>query len=65
MKRFNVTLMVPQTQTIEADSAQAAHNKVTKMLTHATRGRYPHPSVHSIEEVEELEVSFDPDFVIE
>ena len=65
MKRFNVTLMVPQVQVIEADSAQAAHNEVTKMLAHATQGRYPHPTVHSIEEIEEMEVSFEPDFTIE
>lgn len=65
MKRFRVTLMVPQEQVIEALSSQDAHNQVTKMLHPSTQGKYPHPSLHSIEVIEEVEVVFDPDFVIE
>lgn len=65
MKRFRVTLMVPQEQVIEAASSQDAHNKVTKMLHPSTQGKYPHPSLHSIEEIEEVDICFEPDFVIE
>lgn len=65
MKKFRVTLMVPQEHTIVANTSQDAHNQVTKMLDPARQGKYPHPSLHSIDEIEELEVAFEPDFVIE
>lgn len=65
MKRFQVTLMVPQVQVIEASSAQDAHNHVSKMLAAKANTPYPHPSLHSIEEMEEIEITFEPDFEIE
>ena len=65
MRKYRVVLMVPQEHILMGDSPQAAHNQVTKMLEGATKGEYPHPSLHSIEEIEELEIEFEPDFSLE
>jgi len=65
MKKYQVTLLVPQVQVIEALDAQSAHNLVTKMLDKRNRGSYPHPSLHSIEEMEEMEIVFEPSFELE
>jgi hypothetical protein len=54
--------MVPQEQLIEAADAQEAHNYVSKMLSARENDAYPHPSLHSIEEIEEQEIVFTPDF---
>lgn len=56
MKRFQVTLMVPQTQTIEAADLQGAHNHVTKMMANKPEGNDPAPKVYSIIELEAAEV---------
>lgn len=56
MKRFQVTLMIPQTQTIEATDLQGAHNHVSKMMTNQPEGDEIGPRVHSIIEIEAAEV---------
>ena len=55
MKKFQVTLMIPQVQTIEATDLQGAHNHVSKMMTNQPK-EDPGPKVHSIIEVVEAEV---------
>lgn len=65
MKKFRVTMMVPQERIMEGFSAQHVHNEVSKMLSQASSTSYPHPSLHSIEEMEEVEIHFDPDFQLE
>lgn len=64
MPRYRVKLLVPQEQIIEANDAQEAHNYVSMMLSARENEAYPHPSLHSIEELEEPEVIFTPEFVI-
>ena len=66
MKNYRVILMVPQEHILAGDTPQAVHNEVTKMLSGSNRGPYPHPMVHSIEELEEeKEITFEPDFELE
>ena len=57
LKKYKVTLMIPQEQTIEASDIQAAHNQVTKMMSNTKDPEAnPAPKVHSIIEVVEQEV---------
>lgn len=57
MRKFKVTLMIPQETVIEAADLQAAHNQVTKMMQNARDpDANPAPKVHSIIEQEEPEV---------
>lgn len=57
MKKFRVTLLVPQTRVIEAHDLQEAHNYVTKMMENQPdREENPATKVHSIIEVEEPQV---------
>lgn len=63
MKKYRVILMVPQDKIVEANNTQQAHNYVTSMLM-KSNGPYPHPALHSIEELEELEIEFTADFCI-
>lgn len=65
MKKYQITMMVPQVQVIEAPDAQTAHNKVSEMLAGSVNTPYPHPSLHSIEEMEELEIVFEPHFEVD
>lgn len=64
MPKFKISFMVPKEEVIEARDAQDAHNQVTKMLG-------PHdldslrPRLIAIEEMEELEIVFEPDFNID
>lgn len=52
MKKFKVTMMIPQERMIEASDIQEAHNQMTKLINH-TQGEknIPHPIMHSIVEV--------------
>lgn len=65
MKKFRVTMMVPQERIMEGHTAQHVHNEVTKMLSQNVQTDYPHPSLHSIVELEETVIPFDPNFVAE
>lgn len=63
MKRFRVTMMVPQDSIIEAVNTQAAHNYVTKMMESNKFNSPPVPTLWGIEEVVEDEPDysgFDP-----
>ncbi len=56
MKKYKVTLLIPQERVIEAPDVQAAHNQVSKMMeSHRPELNEPVPKVHSIEEVKEPE----------
>jgi hypothetical protein len=66
MKRYKVTMMVPQEHFIEASDMQAAHNQVSTMIAaYGPDSVASRPSLHSIEPVDEVVVEFDPDFVLE
>ena len=55
MKKFKVTLLVPQHQVIEAPDLQEAHNQVTTMMqSQSDPEANPRPKVHSIIEVAEF-----------
>jgi hypothetical protein len=62
MKRYVVTMMVPQTRTIEAPDIQGAHNEVHRMLNNGTPADFnvPHPIVHSIVEENDEAIRFGP-----
>lgn len=54
MKRFKVTLMIPQETVLEAADLQAAHNQVTQMMQRQRDpDANPAPKVHSIIEIED------------
>lgn len=56
MKKFKVTLMIPQEQTIEAADMQGAHNEVSKMMSNISNPEAnPRPKVHSIIEIPDPE----------
>ena len=57
MKKFKVTLMIPQETVIEAADLQAAHNQVSSMMKNQKDpDTNPAPKVHSIIEVEDPSV---------
>lgn len=58
MKRFKVTMMVPQERIIEASDIQEAHNFVSKMMQGQPETN-PGPKVHSIELLEEEVIDYD------
>ncbi len=63
MKKFKVTLLIPQERVIEAPDMQDAHNQVTSMLSSMRDDpdENPSPKVHSIIEVVEQEsIDFGP-----
>ena len=53
MKKFRITLLVPQTRDIEARDLQAAHNYVTDMMKNQPEEN-PAPKVHSIIELADV-----------
>jgi hypothetical protein len=63
LKRYRVTLLIPQERTIEARSAQDAHNEVSKILSNArVEENVPQPILHSIipEDEERRVIDFGP-----
>lgn len=57
MKKYKVTMMVPQERIIEASDIQDAHNYVSKMMQNQPdQDKNPAPKVFSIEEINEPEV---------
>lgn len=56
MKKFKVTILVPQDRIIEARDIQDAHNYVSKMMQNQPdQEKNPGPKVFSIEEVNDPE----------
>lgn len=61
LKKFTVTLLIPQTQILEATDLQDAHNQVTTMMARWEESEGANPKVHSIVEVVEQEsIDFGP-----
>lgn len=62
MKKFKVTMLVPNERVIEAGDIQAAHALVNKMIHNALiEDNVPRPIVHSIiEVVEAVIIDFGP-----
>lgn len=62
MKKFKVTMLIPQERVIESPDLQSAHNEVSKMLNHGVEtDNHPRPILHSIIEVtEQPEINFGP-----
>ena len=52
MKRFRITLMVPQITEFDGINAQAAHNEATRLASQPT-GLFVPATVYSVEQVEE------------
>jgi hypothetical protein len=53
MKRFKITVMVPQSEEVVVSCAQDAHNAATRMVAAPLVTGGPAAVIHSIEEIEE------------
>lgn len=61
LKKFKVTVLIPQERVIEAPDMQDAHNQVSDMMKNYDPDENPGPKVHSIIEiVEQEEIDFGP-----
>ena len=61
MKRYRITLLVPQTKEIVVKDAQAAHNEASRLAAAHALGSLK-PVVHSVEYLEEVvteEINYD------
>jgi hypothetical protein len=56
MKKFKVTLMIPQERVLDAPDIQDAHNQVAVMMKNYNLNENPGPKVHSILEVVEAQI---------
>ena len=63
MKRYKITLMVPQVKEVVVENVQAAHNEATRLAGTGENGTTPQAIVKSIEFVGDVQtepLDFDP-----
>ena len=54
MKRYRITLLIPQVTEVTVYNAQAAHNEATKLAKANMLGGLK-PIVHSVEHIDDIE----------